>query len=809
MAKLGCASRFGAMLVGLLWLLGPSGIGQGQQSLAGEGGIPAASPHKRLLLLSSAPDGHAAKSHEYRACLDELQSLLVARGNLEVVHHQVTQAWDSALAELERADGVVLYLSEGARWITSDPRRKEAFLNAEQQGKGFFVIHWSLGTREADAIPTMLQLIGACHGGPDRKYRVMTGALSVADEKHPVTQGIESFTIHDEFYYDLKKVTPAGEGALKVQPISPLLTVSIDGAVHPVAWAWERSQADKSRAGRSVGFVGGHFQSAWRHAAYERFLVQAAYWIVDQPVPPRAAVTVNVVEKSSQKLSGARVYLQGADGAWHFPLSTAIEGSALRYEKSRPDGAVEMHTTVSPHPFRFHLAPGKYRLLVERGTEYLPVEKSIEVSADANDQQLTVEVSRWIHMAEQGWYSGDTHIHRPLVDMPNLMMAEDVNMTFPLSHWVTTADSDAVAGNRIKDSAPPPKAIAVGPNQWIYPLNTEYEIFTVNGKSHTLGAFVGIGHKQPLTMAAPPLSKIAAAIHEQGGLIDLEKHSWPWSISMVPLMKADLFELSNNHCWRTKFALRDWTIAAADDYMQLEKEPGGHTEWGWIDFGFQTYYALLNCGFHLSPTAGTGQGVHPVPMGFSRVYVHPEGEFTYETWLKALKEGRSFVTTGPMLQVKLGGKLPGASWKLPAGNEGADFILEGTAAARHPIDRIEVVDQTGVIKVLRPESIASGNGGWQASIQEKIEVRQSGWVAVRCFEKHPEGRVRFAHSAPFYLQKEGSQLLPTRPQIAYLVRRCREEVERNRGVVSAEAMEEYQAALQFYEAIAKQVEAGQ
>jgi hypothetical protein len=44
-------------------------------------------------------------------------------------------------------------------------------------------------------------------------------------------------------------------------------------------------------------------------------------------------------------------------------------------------------------------------------------------------------------------------------------------------------------------------------------------------------------------------------------------------------------------------------------------------------------------------------GVHPVPLGFGRVYVQLEGELDADAWLSGLNAGRSFVTTGPMLFV--------------------------------------------------------------------------------------------------------------------------------------------------------------
>ena len=46
-------------------------------------------------------------------------------------------------------------------------------------------------------------------------------------------------------------------------------------------------------------------------------------------------------------------------------------------------------------------------------------------------------------------------------------------------------------------------------------------------------------------------------------------------------------------------------------------------------------------------------------IGATRVYVKPEGELTFETYLEALEKGRSFVSTGPLLQFEVDGNEPG------------------------------------------------------------------------------------------------------------------------------------------------------
>src|SRR5262249_38054969 len=139
----------------------------------------------------------------------------------------------------------------------------------------------------------------------------------------------------------------------------------------------------------------------------------------------------------------------------------------------------------------------------------------------------------------------------------------------------------------------------------------------------------------------------------------------------------------------------------AADWMHVERGRRGFTEAGWVEYGFQNYYTLLNCGFRLRPTAGTASGVHPGPLGFGRVYVHIRKEFSYEAWVKGLNKGRSFVTTGPMLLAEMDGERPGEVFR-PSGKGPHSFHLSGRTASAQPLARIEVVMNGKVAKRIKP-----------------------------------------------------------------------------------------------------------
>jgi hypothetical protein len=237
--------------------------------------------------------------------------------------------------------------------------------------------------------------------------------------------------------------------------------------------------------------------------------------------------------------------------------------------------------------------------------------------------------------------------------------------------------------------------------------------------------------------------------------------------------------------------------------MRVERDAKGWTEWGWIDFGFQNYYALLDCGFRLRPTAGTATGVHPVPLGFGRVYVHLPDGFSYENWLRGLNEGRSFVTTGPMLFAQVNGQDPGHVFKQQESKQ--TYRVTGAARSALPLDRIEIIVSGVVTQNLNPANRQTKAGAFENTFDVTIPIDESSWIAVRCFENRPDKRIRFAHTSPCHIDVAGKLLRPRREEVEYLIKRVDDQITRSAEVLPKAALEEYREALRAYQAIAKQV----
>lgn len=546
---------------------------------------------------------------------------------------------------------------------------------------------------------------------------------------------------------------------------------------------------------------------------------------------------------SEGSLVAARLYIEGPPGTFHFARSANPMGTAVKYDVKRSETCREQHVTLSAHPFEVDLLPGEYTFTAERGHEYFAAQKEVTVPETGDILGVGLRLDRWIDMAEQGWYSGDTHLHRKLEDVPNIVAAEDLHVALPLTYWVRGAyerpEEFPVSGN------PEPKLITLEETfppiykrpplkRFIWPINTEYELFTVNKKSHTQGAVLVLNHKTPLKPGAPPVGPLSQAAREEGAIFDLDKHTWNWTPMIVPVMKADLFELANNHIWRTEFLNKSWTADVLPKDWEIETDPQGYTERGWIDWGFKTYYAYLNCGFRMRPTGGTGSGYHPVPAGFGRVYVECPVGCTYEKWIEGLNMGRSFVSTGPMLRASFDDQPPGTVFTYGRPHT---VRVKAIMRAPTPFHQLEVIVNGRVTPVprdnVRFDPIIGGGflgKGTASSLTVDVEVNESSWIAVRCFEHRMHDsttrdnshttnflsdesfsgglkaaaptRVRYAHTAPVYCEVDGP-IKPRKREVNYFIQRMEQEIARNTGVLAEDEVAEYRKALEIYQEIAK------
>jgi hypothetical protein len=166
------------------------------------------------------------------------------------------------------------------------------------------------------------------------------------------------------------------------------------------------------------------------------------------------------------------------------------------------------------------------------------------------------------------------------------------------------------------------------------------------------------------------------------------------------------------------------------------------------------WYRLLNCGLRLAATAGTDTFMNTVDSGqFSnppagdRVYALVEGEFTTESWCEAVREGRTFVTNGPMLSLEVNGDcIPGDTIDAKAG-ESIGIVVE--AGSYVPVQRVDLIVNGEIVATAQADE-----GGQSAMLAHELKPEASCWIAARAIG--PEHRLAldshvFAHTSPVYV----------------------------------------------------------
>jgi hypothetical protein len=369
---------------------------------------------------------------------------------------------------------------------------------------------------------------------------------------------------------------------------------------------------------------------------------------------------------------------------------------------------------------RVEVPPGRFTVVAEHGLEYERGEKTVDVTAQSPAEARFV-LRPWIRMNQRGWWSGDMHVHRPLDDTPSLALAEDINVIVLTTMWNKRnlwEGKPFPAGGIVQASA----------DHLITILNAEDE--------RGGGAWMLHDLRQPLKLDVdgrwyPPgifFVKEARAQKAPGGVLpwfDCEKPIW-WEVPvMMALETPDTLGVLHNH-------LNQYGVFANEAWgrpRDQEKYPGRE---GFVQYSLGLYYRYLNLGFKLAPSAGSASGVLPAPVGYNRMYVQTPEPFSVEAWYRALKEGRSFVTNGPMLF-------------LDTRRRGSRMRASVDVSAREPIDRVELVANGEVIhRFPSPKASRRYRG------EVTVDPAKYSWIAARCFLQ-TASTIRLAHSAPVYL----------------------------------------------------------
>ena len=443
-----------------------------------------------------------------------------------------------------------------------------------------------------------------------------------------------------------------------------------------------------------------------------------------------------LVESEGGSSTIGRIRAMDANGRHRPPLEAGY-GLVLR---PRRDPA---RWSYASGTFRLRAPAGKIRISIRRGLEYLPIDEELKLEA-GQTLRRTFALKRWANMEQEGWHSGDTHIH--MLDPPSAlfeMQAEDLRVgnILVLEHMGKTYSAKHFRGelDPISD-----------PRHLVY-YNQEY-------RNQTLGHV---------------------------SLLNLKKLVEPISTGGLAVPETTVYRYSYLRPSRKGFPRHGqagWPDALVLDAMRETHRQGGLVNWAHlrpaqlefpIDMVFgeidsadilthtrlpqtlKLWYHLLNCGFRLPATAGTDRIGPEEPVGHQRVYVKLTDPLTYAGWMEGLRQGRSFVTNGPMVSLSVDGRGPGEI--LTLGNPKV-LRIQARGRSLRPFERLEIVVNGKVAA-----SVPAQDQGRRAEISLDYPADQSLWIAARCMGGSPEEisiwtHPLFAHANPVYIDYTGRGL---------------------------------------------------
>ena len=429
----------------------------------------------------------------------------------------------------------------------------------------------------------------------------------------------------------------------------------------------------------------------------------------------------------------------GADGR---PMAARIQLVAADGRAYAPDDGFarviavsETHYFHTNGEFEVDVPAGAATIEALRGFEFTPAAVTVDVAAGGT-ANASVTLRRRADPQATGWFSGDTHAHdlhqgRFGLSHATLFLqsvAEDLNLTNVLIHM----DGTRLMGRWADLTGEP------------HPLSTPTHVMQFAEEFRgSLGHIAMLGIRRyilPLTGGAgnTPYEQVASDVpyldgaRAQGGIAGFmhpytnsSPNASGWSGSLIPVDVA-----------LGKGEFYDVVSLYSDERASAEM-----------------YYRLLNCGFRIAATGGTDNFPdvwRDPPPGTDRTYARVTGRLSVQNWLAAVKAGRTFGTTGPLVFLTVNGTEPGSEVK-PAG---ASVDVRASVQSIAPIDTLEILVNGKVVATAAP----TNGDRTSARFDGPVPVPDGGWVAARVAgppSKFIADSYAFAQTTPVYVVRDG------------------------------------------------------
>jgi TolB protein len=455
----------------------------------------------------------------------------------------------------------------------------------------------------------------------------------------------------------------------------------------------------------------------------------------------RARLEVSVVDADGNPTM-ARISVTDSSGRFWAPKGAWIHAD---------DGFDRKKTAFESHYFHgtresysdgqnIDVPPGEITIDVEKGLEYRPLHKKIQVQNGGSESvKISLEPLDWRKDHPGHWVSSDLHVH---------MNYGGAYVNFPQNlRDQAEAEGLGIVNNLIVNKEQRFPDITYQGRK----ADGEQDVLLLEGQEFHTSYW---GHRGLLNMTGHLLLPGYAGYPNTA------------AASLYP-MNADVYDLA--HAQGAVVGAVHPFDEVPDPFLnppqKITDELPVDAALGKLDYmeivGFSdhkstalVWYKLLNLGFRLPAGAGTDATAdYAAPIrghvGMDRVYAWVPGwPLNIEVWFEALKKGRTFATNGPLIEFTLGGHRVGDELNF----DGAQAAVPFAAKLRSivPVDQFEVICNgrvAGTLKLLGARD--------SADITGTLPLKESGWCLLRASSDKAEYPVLdnyvYATTSPVYV----------------------------------------------------------
>ena len=445
--------------------------------------------------------------------------------------------------------------------------------------------------------------------------------------------------------------------------------------------------------------------------------------------PARILVEVEIIDRAAGQPVPGRVRFRAADGRYLPPLGHRDEVNPGNYEDTGGDLVLGSSTyAYVPGRFSIELPAGAVEVEAVGGFDRRPYLARVEVGPST--RRLEIPLERTIDLHARRWVTADSHVHFLSPSTALLQAAaEDVDLVNLLAtQWgdLFTNVNDLPWGSMVDPSGR--RLVVVG----------------TENRQNVLGHLALLGaHRpvQPLASGGSPEGRLAGAL------------------SVLLADWADRCRAAGGLVVAAHFPLPYAEIAADIVAGKIEAIETQALSPGLDDPAVLEWYRFLNLGYRLPIVAGTDKMSAEVPIGAVRTYSHltADGPLTFETWADSIRAGRTFVTSGPVLELEIDGHEPGDVIRM--GSSGRLEVSARARATQPVIAHLELIVNGRVAA-----AADATPGSTDLAIHESVEITAGSWLAARSRSVNDIQSAfttsMAAHTSPVYVEVLDRPLVP-------------------------------------------------